>query len=98
MTNNKQIMTRAWAIFRATYHYPATPFASIGKACFAWALRMAWWEAKEAARIAAISADTKIARAASLRAALEMTAYADNYRVAQHDARQIEKELAALAA
>lgn len=48
-----RIMSRAWAIFREKYNYPRVPFRSIGKACFAWALKMAWHEARETARLAA---------------------------------------------
>ena len=45
-------MRRAWVIFRQTYRYPQIKFADIGRKCFAWALRQAWVEAKEAARVA----------------------------------------------
>ena len=55
--NRKAIMARAWAIFRETYKYPAIKFSGIGWKCFGWALRTAWAEAREAARIADISAD-----------------------------------------
>lgn len=98
MANRAQIMKRAWELFRATYHYPAVPFAAIGRGCFASALKAAWAEAREAARLAAIPADAKAARVVALRQSLEMLAYVDNYRVAFHEARQIETELAALAA
>ena len=39
------IKTRAKAIFSETYHYPATPFRSIGRSCFRWALERAKMEA-----------------------------------------------------
>jgi hypothetical protein len=42
-------MARVWAIFRETYDYPAIPFRSIGRSCFASALRMAWGEHRAAA-------------------------------------------------
>ena len=48
-------MRRAWAIFRRTYNFPQIKFLDIGRPCFAWALRQAWVEAKEAARISALS-------------------------------------------
>jgi hypothetical protein len=41
-------MSRAWAIFRETYNYPRIPFRSIGRQCFAWALRKAWAELRSA--------------------------------------------------
>jgi CRISPR/Cas system Type II protein with McrA/HNH and RuvC-like nuclease domain len=53
--NRKGVMTRAWAIFRQTYKYPQIKFSDIGRKCFAWALRQAWVEAREAARLAALS-------------------------------------------
>jgi len=34
-------------------------FSDIGRKCFAWALRQAWVEAREAARIAALSPAAK---------------------------------------
>ena len=45
------IMSRAWAIFRERYNYPAIPFRSIGRPCFAWALCEAWREARDAAAV-----------------------------------------------
>jgi hypothetical protein len=55
-------MRRAWAIFRRTYNFPAIKFSDIGRKCFAWALRQAWVEAREAARIAALSPGAKADR------------------------------------
>ena len=40
----KNVMNRAWTIFRETYNYPRMPFRFIGRPCFAWALRKAWAE------------------------------------------------------
>jgi hypothetical protein len=42
-------MSRAWAIVGEAYKYPQIKFADIGRKCFAWALRQAWTEAREAA-------------------------------------------------
>jgi hypothetical protein len=91
-------MSRAWAIFRQTYNYPAIPFRSIGRPCFAWALRRAWAEAKEAARIAAIPAEVKAQRTDALRSELVLIPYREDYRAACARQQQIETELAALAA
>ena len=96
--NRKQIMSRAWAIFRQTYRYPAIPFASIGRPCFAWALRMAWREAKEAVRRAAIPPETKAKQADVLRSELGLLTYREDFRAACVRGREIENELAALAA
>lgn len=96
--NRRVIMSRAWAIFRQTYNYPAIPFRSIGRPCFAWALRRAWAEAKEAARIAAIPAEVKAQRTDALRSELVLIPYREDYRAACARQQQIETELAALAA
>lgn len=48
-----RIMSRAWEIFRETYNYPRVPFSGIGRACFAWALKRAWSEARDAVDLAA---------------------------------------------
>lgn len=75
--NRKAIMARAWAIFRETYKYPAIKFSSIGWKCFGWALRTAWAEAREAARIADIPADEKAARIAVLTRTIELASYGE---------------------
>ena len=51
------VLARAWAIFRASYNYPRVPFRSIGRACFAWALKAAWVEARQTARLADLSVE-----------------------------------------
>jgi hypothetical protein len=61
------LMVRAWAIFRQTYSYPRIKFSDIGRKCFAWALRQAWVEAREAARVAALSLAAKADRIETLR-------------------------------
>ena len=53
--NRSVLMSRAWAIFRQTYRYPQIKFADIGRHCFAWSLKQAWVEAREAARVAALT-------------------------------------------
>jgi hypothetical protein len=98
MINRAAIMARAWAIFRQTYNHPAIPFRSIGRKCFGWALRVAWWEAKKAARIAAISPVAKAQCAEALRSELAFLTYREDSRAACVRQREIENELAALAA
>ena len=66
MINKSSVMTRAWAIFRRTYNYPQIKFSEIGRKCFARALRQAWVEAREAARIAALSPAVKAERIETL--------------------------------
>jgi hypothetical protein len=56
------VMRRAWAIFRQIYKYPLIKFSDIGRQCFAWALRKAWVESREAARVAALSPVAKVER------------------------------------
>jgi hypothetical protein len=56
------VMRRAWENFRETYKYPQIKFSDIGRKCFAWALRKAWEEVREAARIAAIPAQHRAKR------------------------------------
>lgn len=96
--NRKAIMTRAWEIFRATYRYPSIPFASIGRGCFAWALRKAWAEARDTARIAAIPAAVRAERVAALEGESELLTYADSFRYVTARRAQIAAELGRLAA
>ena len=74
--DRKAIMTRAWELMRTNYRLgdPFT-FKQIGRKCFAACLRAAWSEAKRAARIAAISAEQKASRIASLREQMAHTDY-----------------------
>jgi hypothetical protein len=64
--NRAALMTRAWAIFRQTYSYPAIKFSDIGRRCFAGCLRKAWIEAREANRVAAMTVEEKAGRIESL--------------------------------
>lgn len=73
-------MTRAWAIFRQTYCYPQIKFSDIGHTCFAWALREAWVEAKEAARVAALSPTAKAERIETLQDLIQHAGYIDSGR------------------
>lgn len=95
---NRQIMQNAWRIFRETYNYPKVRFNSIGRQCFAWALRKAHREAKEAARVAAIAPEAKAARVAELTRQIELAPYADSYRTTTAIIARCRAELATLAA
>jgi hypothetical protein len=76
--NRQVLMTRAWAIFRQTYCYPQIKFSDIGRKCFAWALRQAWVEAREAARVAALSPAVKAERIATLQSLIAHAGYIDS--------------------
>jgi len=71
-------MRRAWAIFRQTYNYPRIKFSDIGRKCFAWALRQAWVEAREAARLAALSPAIKAERIETLETLISHAGYIDH--------------------
>lgn len=83
--NSRQIMTRAWAIFRATYRFPAVPFKSIGRPCFGWALKEAHREVRAAAAIAAIPAPVKAARVEAINRALVILDYRSDYSRASRE-------------
>ena len=76
--DRKLVMTRAWAIFRQTYCYPQIKFSDIGRKCFAWALRQAWVEAREAARVAAMTPETKADRIETLQSLIAHAGFIDS--------------------
>jgi hypothetical protein len=76
--NRSALMTRAWAIFRRTYKYPQIKFSDIGRRCFAWALRQAWVEAREAARLTALSPVVRAERIETLESLIVLAGYIDN--------------------
>jgi hypothetical protein len=76
--DRKDVMTRAWAIFRRTYNFPAIKYLDIGRKCFAWALRQAWVEARRAARLAGMSAEVKAERIQVLEASIAFAGYIDS--------------------
>lgn len=76
--NRSALLTRAWAIFRQTYCYPQIRFSDIGRKCFAWALRQAWVEAREAARVAALSSVAKAERIDTLQSLIAYAGYIDS--------------------
>jgi hypothetical protein len=53
----KAVMSEAWRIFRETYNYPYVSFRSIGRRCFASALRLAWARARELVRLASLGSE-----------------------------------------
>ena len=71
-------MRRAWAIFRRTYNFPTIKFSDIGRKCFAWALRQAWVEAREAARVAAFSPEAKADRIEMLQTLIAHAGFIDS--------------------
>jgi|GEM_PF-1724284 len=71
-------MRRAWAIFRRTYNFPQIKFSDIGRKCFAWALRQAWVEAREAARVAAMAPAAKAERIEALQSLIAYAGYIDS--------------------
>jgi hypothetical protein len=72
------LMWRAWAIFRRTYKYPLIKFTDIGRKCFGWALKRAWEEAREAARIAAIPMQVRAEKIVALQDSIERASYIDH--------------------
>jgi hypothetical protein len=76
--DRKALMIRAWAIFRQTYKFPKIKFVDIGRPCFAWALRQAWLEAREIARVAALTSAAKRARIDTLNALIASADYIDS--------------------
>jgi hypothetical protein len=91
--NRKAIMALAWSIFRETYKYPAIKFSSIGWKCFGWALRKAWAEAREVARLAAMSATDKAARIAVLTRTIELASYSESWPEASREIRAARAEI-----
>jgi hypothetical protein len=76
--NRSAVMSRAWAIFRQTYKYPQIKFSDIGRPCFAWALRQAWVEAREAARAAALSPIARAERIETLQTLIDHAGFIDS--------------------
>lgn len=72
------VMRRAWAIFRRTYKFSAINFNDIGRKCFAWALRQAWVEVREATRLSALPAAAKAERAQALEDSIARADFIDS--------------------
>ncbi|CAH1661643.1 conserved hypothetical protein [Hyphomicrobiales bacterium] len=93
------IMRAAWAIFRESYNYPRIPFASIGRKCFAWALREAWRRGREAARTALLKPEVRKAEVIRLHREIEVLDFADCFTAADNRRREVlRSELLLLAA
>jgi hypothetical protein len=75
--NRAALMTRAWVIFRQTYRFPQIKFSDIGRKCFAWALRQAWVDAREAARVAAMTTAAKAERIEALQTLIAHAGFID---------------------
>lgn len=73
------IMRRAWAIFAEAYKFPQIAFNDIGRKCFGWGLRKAWAEAREAARVAAISPEVRAERIETLHGLIQRAAFIDSH-------------------
>lgn len=89
-----KVMARAWELFRQTYRYPSIPFASIGRKCFAWALKTAWAEAREAARLAALGIAELKSRIAGLTTIADPYFHGSYAMQAERDARRATQRLA----
>jgi hypothetical protein len=92
------VMTRAWAIFRQTYCYPQIKFSDIGRKCFAWALRQAWVEAREAARVAALSPVERADRIETLQTMIAHAGFIDSGRQWKATVREYRDEIRQLQA
>jgi hypothetical protein len=77
--NRTVIMSRAWAIFRQTYCYPRIKFSSTGVSASNACIRQAWAEAKSTVRIAAIWAESKADRIATLTNGIAFEGFNDHW-------------------
>jgi len=71
------LMARAWAIFHQTYRYAQIKFSDIGRHCFAWTLKQAWVETREAACVAAMSPTAKAERIETLKVLIAHAGHID---------------------
>lgn len=71
--NRAAIMRAAWRHYRNTYEMFGKP--KFDRNGFRWAMQMAWFEAKKAARLAAVPAEVKQARAEAIRAEIDGLKY-----------------------
>jgi len=90
--------TLAKEIFCRTYRYPAIPFRSLGRECFAWAMTEARRQIAETARIAAIPAEVKEARLTAINDALLILDYRSDYSRASRERGVLLAERNALSA
>ena len=77
--NRAVLAARAWANLPGDLQVPTDQeFSDIGRKCFAWALKRAWFEAREAARLAALSTADKAERINTLETLISHAAYIDH--------------------
>ncbi len=94
-----EVMRRAWALFSFNYNYPLVPFRSIGRRCFAWALRTAWAEARQKAALrAAMPADARAARVAAIREAIAAEDHCDDWQAITRGRARLSDEMRSLLA
>ncbi len=55
--NKSEVMKTSWQLFRNIYKFPSISFKAIGRRCFAWCVKEAWRQLREAARKAAMTVD-----------------------------------------
>jgi hypothetical protein len=94
--NKATVMHRAWAIFRETYRYPQIKFSAIGRPCFAWALRQAWAEVREASRIEAMAPAVKAERIEVLQSLIARADFIDSgpqWKATTRDHREAIRQL-----
>ena len=72
------VMRAAWAMFRERYSFPRIAFKAIGRKCFAYCLKVAWDEEKQAALGAAIPIESKARLAVSLHRQLDDLQFTEN--------------------
>ena len=94
--NRQAVMRRAWEILRETYHYPQIKFTSIGRPCFAWALRKAWHEAKSARAVALIPTDVRAKRIDELRWQIDRARFGSDWSRVQQTILACDQEMMAL--
>ena len=95
-TRASRVMRRAWEIFRTTYSYPRIPFRSIGRKCFASALRRAWAEYRAAADLAATATETLLSRVRNIDEQLEGLKFAPWGRNASAEGHSLRQQLSRL--
>jgi hypothetical protein len=97
--DKRAVMKRAWQLFGIYGQYPRNSFSDAGgREAFAFWLRQAWQEAREAAAQEKLAAEPRGARIVALRREIELLAYREDYRAAEMRRAEIRSELGRLAA
>jgi len=99
----RAVVLKAKGIFCALYNYPSVPFRSIGRPCWAYAVRRARvelaTEAAHVARVAAMSPEARTDRAAHIRGRLALVPMlSDDWAAVSAARHALETELARLSA